>query len=568
VVPASGAPEETYRPSARSAQAIRGIGIASTFVASSLEASVRFWSEQIGLSAEVAFAPYGQVVEPLVGAGSALTNPSIDVGVVLVRPEDWLRGEDGALTVDPRVMSVAMGQLYELSGALAQGAETVRGGLLLGLMPTSDPARAVADVAEFVALAHRELLAAAERHDRIEVLPIESLLEVYEVAEIHDGFSDRLAHIPFTDECMAVVGTAIVRALRARWSEPRKVIVLDCDNTLWAGACGEDPLDSLDPSGPFEHLRGFMADQASKGRLLCLASRNRESDVWDAFARYAAPLTEGQITARRISWGRKSDSLSSLSDELGLALDAFVFVDDDPVECAEVADALPDVLVVNLPRDTAEIPRVLGRVWEFDPSPVTREDQLRAAAYAVDVRRREEQAAAPSVEEFVRGLKVKVEVRPLEPRDLPRAQQLFQRTNQFNATGARLTEAEILEFAAVPGQAAWVALVEDRLGVYGLVGLMLTAADEQALHVKAWLLSCRVFNRGVEAKMLSAIGETAARLGLEDLVLEWRRTERNGPAQDFFDRLVAGESSRDEGSHDTGCIPVASLPGAVERAMQ
>src|SRR4029077_16952962 len=105
-------------------------------------------------------------------------------------------------------------------------------------------------------------------------------------------------------------------------------------------------------------------------------------DALDALRRCAKPLELRHVTAHRIrTEGRKSASLQSLAEELGLSPDSFVFVDDDPVECAEVRATLPSVAVVELPRDPAEIPKALAHVWEFDVLAVTDEDRRRAASY-------------------------------------------------------------------------------------------------------------------------------------------------------------------------------------------
>ncbi|HET8814281.1 MAG TPA: HAD-IIIC family phosphatase, partial [Solirubrobacterales bacterium] len=365
------------------------------------------------------------------------------------------------------------------------------------------------------------------------------------------------------DEYFAAVGTALVRSLRALWEPSRKVIALDCDNTLWGGACGEDGIESLVLDGPYRELRRFMRRQADSGRLLCLVSRNREADALAALRRCADPLQPSHITAHRISTeNAKSASLRSLSEELALSPDSFVFVDDDPVECAEVRAALPEVAVVELPRDPADIPMALDHAWELDVATVTDEDRRRASFYALEAQRRRERAAAPGVREFVEGLRVEVELFDLDEMNVERAAQILARTNQLNLTGARWSESDLMAAARRPKNEVLVAGVRDRLGDYGQVGVLALEEHPDCLHLAVFALSCRVLNRGVESQILREVGRRARARGCEELSIGFRDTGRNGPAAAMLGRLLF------DGELPPGAdlrIDLKALDGRVER---
>ena len=130
------------------------------------------------------------------------------------------------------------------------------------------------------------------------------------------------------------------------------MIVLDCDNTLWKGVCGEDGPLGIEITPPYRALQEFMVGQANAGRLLCLCSKNNESDVLDVFEqRTDMLLREEHFVSRRINWNSKSDNLQSLARELNLGLESFIFVDDNPVECADVEINCPGVLTLQLPTE-------------------------------------------------------------------------------------------------------------------------------------------------------------------------------------------------------------------------
>lgn len=538
--------------------------VLGSFNLAPLEPVLRFWFGRLWPGASVDFAPYGQLLEQLRGAGPPRPEPVAGerrVTLALLRPEDLLR-PDGRLPGEgPAALTAAREHLAEIAAALAEPATPVAS--VVGLPPASGLVAASPRLRRFDRWARATVEAAIERSPLAHRASLEDLESLYGVREVDDPIRDDYGHIPYTDEYFAAAGTALVRSVRALWEPSRKVIALDCDNTLWGGACGEEGIGSLVLDGPYRELRRFMRRQADSGRLLCLVSRNREADALAALRHCAEPLRPGDITAHRIGTeGPKSASLLSLAEELGLAPGSFVFVDDDPVECAEVRAALPEVAVLELPRDPAQIPAALDHAWELDVGAVTDEDRSRSALYALEARRRRERAAAPSVREFVEGLRVEVEFQELDEGNVERAAQILARTNQLNLTGARWSEGELMSAARRPGSEILVARVRDRLGDYGQVGVLALEERGRRLHLGLLALSCRVLNRGVEARILREVGWRGRTRGCEELSIAFADTGRNAPAAAMLGRLLF------DGELPPGAdlrIGLQALAGRVER---
>ena len=182
--------------------------------------------------------------------------------------------------------------------------------------------------------AERRLLANVRALPKLHAIASDVPLRRYPVADYHDPHGHRLGHLLYTPAGYAALATAVYRAVFALRPNPYKVIVLDCDNTLWKGACAEDGPRGIDPGGEYRALQQFMLAQMNAGMLLCLCSRNDEKDVLEVFERRSdMVLRREHLASWRINWNRKSDNLRSLSRELGLGLDSFVFVDDNPLEC-------------------------------------------------------------------------------------------------------------------------------------------------------------------------------------------------------------------------------------------
>ena len=511
------------------------VAVSATFTAELIEAPLRFWVDELGWDYRIRFAPYNQVFQQLLDPQSLLARNRGGVNLVLVRFEDWSRFGRGG----PEVLEANTAQLI---AALRQAAASLHSPTLVALCPASP--ELLADP-EGAALARR-MEAALER--AIAALagvywisPAE-LIELYPSPNYYDPHADELGHIPYTPAFFAALGALAARKIHALRLPPYKVIVLDCDETLWSGVCGEDFPEGVSLDPPRRFLQEFMRRQRESGMLLCLASKNNDEDVAETFRLHPEmPLRLEDFVARRIGWEPKSASLASLAGELKLGLDSFIFVDDNPTECAELEAHCPQALALALPAEPGKIPAFLRHVWAFDRLRVTREDSERSALYAQETERGRLEKKSASFEEFLHALELEIRMAPVTAEQLPRVAQLTQRTNQMNFTCIRRSEAELRALLA-QGLTECVAVeVSDRFGGYGLVGAMIFEAAGDALSIDTFLLSCRALGRGVEHRMLAALGTIAQERGLAAVEARFTPFPRNRPALALLES-AAGET--------------------------
>jgi FkbH-like protein len=502
------------------------LAIAATFTAEPLQQALRFLLDEAGVNLDVQLAPYHQVFQELLSRTSLLASNVQGVNVVLVRFEDFVRDVPDPNDAGNLLESTA----HEFLDALARFGAQARSPVVVVVFGPS-------------ARAPLELLAQLQRAESLLSERAKQLHGVHlltaDVTEAgYDSARDELAHIPFTEEYFASLALAIARKVHALRKPAHKVLVLDCDNTLWSGVVGEDGVDGISFPRPLLDLQRFAVDAQANGTLLCLASKNTEQDVLDVFEKRAEMVLKTEhVVAHRINWKSKSENIASLAGELNLGLDSFVFIDDNPVECAQMRAALPQVVTLQLPEsDTAQF---LDRLWVFDKVSVTAEDARRTTMYRENAARQSLEASTTDIADFIASLGLVVDIGPPADSEWPRVAQLTQRTNQFNFTTLRRTESEMRSAAAEAGSSVLRVNVRDRFGDYGLVGLVVAKTQGCTLLVDTLLLSCRVLGRGVEHAMLRRLGEIAAARSLSHVDLPVIPTTKNEPAQAFA-AAVAG----------------------------
>ncbi|HSV52318.1 MAG TPA: HAD-IIIC family phosphatase [Burkholderiaceae bacterium] len=333
-------------------------------------------------------------------------------------------------------------------------------------------------------------------------------------------------------------------AWRAATGQAKKLLVLDLDDTLWGGAIGDEGLDGI-ALGPGHGSQGeafaawqqYVAALGARGVVLAVCSKNAPELAAAGFEHPCSTLRHRDFAAFVCSWDDKATGLRRIAAELCLGLDAMVFVDDNPAERALVQQMLPEVTVVDIGTDPAQfIDRLEAGHW-FDMQAYTDADLRRGAAYAG---RREAQAAQSGpvdLEAYLHGLQMMGHARAAQPGDLPRLAQMELKTNQFNLTTRRTTQARL---AALLQDEHWLLLtlhLRDRFADHGLVASLLALREGEVLRIDNWLMSCRVLGRTAEAFTLAALVRLARQQGATALVGEYLATARNGVVADLYPRL-------------------------------
>ncbi|KUO05624.1 type I polyketide synthase [Streptomyces caeruleatus] len=477
--------------------------------------------------ATVAEAPYHHVLAGLRDPSGVFADPATTTGVVLLRATDLQRfgPVDDTLLAELRTAYPA---------ALRAVAERTRKPLIVGFPPT-------AQAEDRLRRWEQQIAAELAEEPGIAVLGPDDWTRHHPVEERFDGRTEHLAHLPFTAPFQAAVALRLAEAVRAVRRPAPKVIAVDGDETLWGGVAGEIGSEAVDLTGPRALLARRLLRWRAAGALLVLVSNNDEDVVRAVLNRPDSPLKAEHFSVISAAWNPKPARLAEAAGTLGLGLDSFLFLDDNPAEIAKMRAALPQVLSVTCP-SAAELPEFLGRLWPLVPAAATAEDALRARFYEQE-RERDAVRAEAGFEAFLAQLELEVDVRALSEPDVQRAEQLVRRTNQFTLHARSADGGDVARWRE-HGE-VWTATARDRFGDYGQIGLLAVRREGDRLDVLAWLMSCRALGRGVEERLLGWLADRAEELDCAKVRLTAERTARNTPARRLLSALGGGDQDDD-----------------------
>lgn len=348
-----------------------------------------------------------------------------------------------------------------------------------------------------------------------------------------------MASRPLPDELASRIAIDIAGFCAALKGFARKCLAIDLDNTMWGGVVGEEgwqgvKLGGSYPGNLYIELQREIQLLQERGVALTLVSKNNESDAWDVFERRPEMLLKRtDFSAHRINWNDKAQNIRELATELNLGLDAFVVIDDNPVERAWIEEALPEVEVCPA-SDPLEMMRWLSTGARFDTLAITREDQLRKQSYAAAEERTKLANSTTNLDEYLATLGTVVQVGPLTPTQLSRVAQLTQKTNQFNLTTRRYSEAEMQSCMLAPTWHIYWCHCRDRFADEGVIGVAMAIEEEDYWRLDTFLMSCRVLGRGVEKAFLQVVIDDATRHGAASLRGEFVRSAKNAQTGEFF----------------------------------
>ena len=376
------------------------------------------------------------------------------------------------------------------------------------------------------------------------LLDVATLAEVVGLDHWHDPAQWYLGKFPFAQSALPLYSDWTGRLLAAARGKARKCLVLDLDNTIWGGVVGDDGLAGLvlgsgSPDGEaFLKIQQTALELRNRGIILAVSSKNDERLVREVFRSHPEMLLrEEHIAIFQVNWIDKASNLSAIASSLNIGIDTLVLLDDNPAERAQVRAALPAVAVPELPTDPALFSRRLLAGGYFEALGFTAEDQARADLYRAKAIQAEELEKATDIDSHLASLEMRLICSPFDPVGRSRIAQLINKSNQFNLTTRRYTEAQVAAVElATPHHTFQLRLI-DRFADNGIIAVVICTDDGPDWVIDTWLMSCRVLNRTVEQATLDCLVARAKAMGVHALIGEYRKTARNEMVADHYVQL-------------------------------
>jgi FkbH-like protein len=377
------------------------------------------------------------------------------------------------------------------------------------------------------------------------LLDVAGLAETVGLAEWHSPSEWNLAKLAFSNSYLPLYADHVARLLAALRGKSRRALVLDLDNTLWGGVIGDDGIEGIqcaqgDPIGEaYLSLQRLALDLRTRGIVLAVSSKNNDETARLPFRKHPEMLIrEEHIAVFQANWNDKATNIKAIAKELSLGVDSLVFLDDNPVERNLVRELLPEVAVPELPSDPALYARTLAVAGYFESILFSDEDLKRAQYYQENAKRVGLQTPAGDVDSYLASLEMEITFQPFDETGRGRITQLINKSNQYNLTTKRYTEAEV---AAAERDADCFTLqvrLSDRYGDNGMISVVICRQGlDLEWDIDTWLMSCRVLGRGVEQMVLGEILHHAQGCGIRKLVGVYRPTDRNKLVGDHYSKL-------------------------------
>ena len=378
----------------------------------------------------------------------------------------------------------------------------------------------------------------------VHVLDVAGLAAKVGLANWHDPTLWNMAKLSFAQQYLPLYADHVGRILAATQGKSRRCLVVDLDNTLWGGVVGDDGVEGIligqgDATAEAHlSLQKVVLELRARGVVLAVSSKNEDATARLPFREHPDMLIkESDIAVFQANWQDKASNLKAIAQTLSLGLESLVFLDDNPAERMQVRQALPEVAVPELPRDPACFANTLIAAGYFEALAFSAEDQQRAAFYQENAKRAAVLSQTTDIGEYLRSLSMEISLTPFDAIGRVRIVQLISKSNQFNLTTQRYSEADIEQLENDPQAFTRQIRLKDTFGDNGMISVVICKKGAAVWEIDTWLMSCRVLGRRVEEAVLQEIIKYAKKEQVKTLVGTYRPTSRNMMVKEHYKKL-------------------------------
>ncbi len=358
----------------------------------------------------------------------------------------------------------------------------------------------------------------------------------------------------YSTEVLLEIGNTLSLMILSHFGLGKKVLILDCDKTLWNGVIGEDDNEKIfsiqdKKRDFFLYANKIFNSLKNKGVLLAICSKNNFLDVKNFFDKKSNNLINfNDLIAKKINWELKSKNILDISNELNLGTSSFVFLDDSEHEINEVKTAINDIDCILVPKELRDYKKILLKIYKIFSYSFyeTGEDANRTQLYQ-DEEQRNKLKKNYSYEEYLKNLSLEMNFSNGNNFDLKRLVQMTQKTNQFNLTVLRQSEDELKKKLSSKKYLVYAFSLKDKFGDYGTVGLcQIKIVKNDTVLIENLLMSCRVMGRNAEQSFLNEIIKTLNKQGYNKIYGLYSKGQKNQIVENFYEKNGFVKNDKDK----------------------
>lgn len=416
----------------------------------------------------------------------------------------------------------------------------------------------------FVSHLNQKFYEYAQTHENFYINDINYMASCYGLQKWADPFYWHMYKYALCMDAIPEFAYNLANIIKSVYGKNKKAVVCDLDNTLWGGIVGDDGAENIEIGQEtsvgqlYSEFQSYLKAHKDLGVLLTVDSKNDEENALAGLNRPDSVLKPDDFIVIKANWNPKDRNLLETANELNIGSDAMVFIDDNPAE-REIVRAQIGGSVgakVAVPEMTApeRYINILDRSGFFEVTQFSSDDLSRNEMYKANAERAKQQASFADYGEYLLSLDMKAEIKPFASIYMSRIAQLTNKSNQFNLTTLRCTQADIERVAGDSNYITLYGKLEDKFGDNGVVSVVFGHFDENdnaIFHIDLWLMSCRVLKRDMEQAMMDSLMFECKARGIKTVKGYYYPTAKNKMVKEFFAQFGFEKTSEDETGNAT-----------------
>lgn len=403
----------------------------------------------------------------------------------------------------------------------------------------------------YISRLNQKFYSYAQLHNNFYINDLEYISQDYGLSEWSNSLYWHMYKCAMCMDAIPYVAQSIANLIKSIYGKNKKVLALDLDNTLWGGIVGDDGVEGI-KIGPevskgqvYSEFQQYCKKLKDIGVVLAVDSKNEMENALAGLNHPDGTLRPDDFVDIKANWNPKDQNLREIADELALGIDSFVFADDNPAEREIISAQFPSVATPAMDRAENYI-KILDHSGYFEVTTLSQEDMKKTEMYHAKAEARREIAAFADYGEYLDSLQMQAHIDDFKPIYLQRIAQLTNKSNQFNLTTLRCSEDDIRQMQGAADYICLCGRLTDKFADNGLVTVVIAKTEADVLHIRLWVMSCRVLKREMEDAMMNALVEEAKKRGIDKIIGHYYPTAQNGMVKDFYSTMGYTKIHEDE----------------------